>query len=83
MVFGAEIGSADVGEDGLADERAEGRGGGAGEQGEEGPEETGKMVRSGAKKRRGAHSMDVSTFLLRRMTRLWRRVLRVSGLSAP
>lgn len=40
VVLGAEVGGADVGEDGLSDKGAEGRGGGAGEEGKEGPEET-------------------------------------------
>jgi hypothetical protein len=82
VVPGAEIGRADVGEDGLSDEGAEGRGGGAGEQGEEGPEETGDGQGGGGEEK-GAHSMEEITRLLRRMTRLWRRVLRVSGASAP
>ena len=53
VVLGAEIGRADVGEDGLPDKGTEGRGGGAGEEGEEGPEETGRMVSDGGGRRKG------------------------------
>ena len=44
MVLGAEIGGADVGEDGVAYKRAEGRGGGAGEEGKEVLEEAGAKL---------------------------------------
>lgn len=42
VVLGAEIGCANIGEDGFSDKGSEGRGGGAGEQGKEGLEETGR-----------------------------------------
>lgn len=83
VVLGTEIGCANIGEDCFSDKGPEGRGGRAGKQGKEGLEETGDMVRKRAEKKRGTDSMDGITFLLRRMTRFCRRVLRVSGVSAP
>lgn len=53
MVLGAEIGSADIGEDGLSDKSTERRGGGTGEQGKEGLEQTDMVMRDSRKVDRG------------------------------
>lgn len=52
VVLGAEIGSANIGEDGFSDKGSEGRRGRAWEQGKEGLEKTEEMVRDGAGKKR-------------------------------